>query len=488
MAKKTYDLRSALELLKTIPGQFAETDVETDPILEMAAVERYVCGVGTSMRPTRRGPVLQFNNVKGFPGVRTVMGVLASRERIGYMLDVPEKELGHWLYERVKEPIDPVIVDKGVCQEVVHYATDPDFDVRKIIPVTQFTPDDGGPCITMGIVRAHDRDTGNCDVTYHRIFLQDAPDEITITTQTGGNRHIGAMLEKARAAGESLPVTINIGCDPAVSIGTCFAPPTTPYGFDELSIAGSMRGEPVQLCKAITVNETAIANSEWVIEGEILPDRMGREDVYGQNGGSIPEFPGYIGKNYTSPICKIKAITHRKNPIYQCLIGPSEEHVNIAGIPLEACVWEVAENGMEGVLKNVYANGSGGGKMSIVMQINRKQHDGDERNLAIMAFSVFRDLKHVFLVDEDVDPFDPTDLLWALNFRFAGNKDVLALPGLWCHPSDPSEGPAYCKDFSAPGVGCKTIFDLTVPAGRYDDFKRGQFIDVDPKKFFPDVF
>ena len=84
--------------------------------------------------------------------------------------------------------------------------------------------------------------------------------------------------EVAEAKGESLPISVSIGVDPAIEIAACFEPPTTPLGYDELQVAGAIRKEPVELVHCLTINEKAIANAEYVIEGELLPGRRMRED------------------------------------------------------------------------------------------------------------------------------------------------------------------------------------------------------------------
>ena len=95
---------------------------------------------------------------------------------------------------------------------------------------------------------------------------------------TPGARHLGAMREKAEALGKPLPISISIGVDPAIEIAACFEPPTTPFGFNELSIAGAIRGQAVELAPCLTINENCIANAEYVIEGELLPGKRVRED------------------------------------------------------------------------------------------------------------------------------------------------------------------------------------------------------------------
>ena len=195
-----------------------------------------------------------FNNIKGHPGARVAIGVLASRKRVAQLLGSPSEELGKLLYKSAEHPIEPVLdSEPAPCQEVVHRATDPDFDLYKLVPAPTNTPDDAGPYITLGMCYATHPDTGRSDVTIHRLCIQ-GKDELSIFF-TPGARHIGAMAERAEELGQRLPISISIGVDPAIEIGSCFEPPTTPLGYDELSVAGALRGEAVKLCSCLTVKE-----------------------------------------------------------------------------------------------------------------------------------------------------------------------------------------------------------------------------------------
>ena len=153
MTKEVIDLRSALELLESIPGQMVHTDVEVDPSAELAGVYRYVGAGGTVARPTKTGPAMTFENVKGHPGAKVVIGLLASRKRVGYLLNSKPEKLGFMMRDAVKNAIAPVVVDKAKaqCQEVVHLATDEGFDIRKLIPAPTNTPEDAGPYVTLGM-------------------------------------------------------------------------------------------------------------------------------------------------------------------------------------------------------------------------------------------------------------------------------------------------------------------------------------------------
>jgi len=489
MTKEVIDLRSALELLESIPGQMVHTDVEVDPSVELAGVYRYVGAGGTVARPTKTGPAMTFENVKGHQGAKVVIGLLASRKRVGYLLNSKPEKLGFMMRDAVKNAIAPVVVDKAKaqCQEVVHLATDEGFDIRKLIPAPTNTPEDAGPYVTLGMCYASDVETGESDVTIHRLCLQ-SKDEISMFF-TPGARHLGAFREKAEALGKPLPISISIGVDPAIEIASCFEPPTTPLGFNELSIVGAIRGKAVELAPCVTIDEKCIANAEYVIEGELLVGARVREDQNSNTGKAMPEFPGYTGPaNAELPVIKVKAVTHRVNPIMQTCIGPSEEHVSMAGIPTEASILDMVERAMPGRVQNVYAHSSGGGKFIAVIQFKKTvpSDEGRQRQAALLAFSAFPELKQVILVDEDVDIFDTNDVLWAMTTRMQADVDIVTIPGVRCHPLDPSNDPACSWSIRDHGIACKTIYDATVPFNQKARFQRAKFMEVDVKKFLPD--
>lgn len=489
MTKEVIDLRSALELLESIPGQMVHTDVEVDPSAELAGVYRYVGAGGTVARPTKTGPAMTFENVKGHQGAKVVIGLLASRKRVGYLLNSKPEKLGFMMRDAVKNSIAPVVVDKAKaqCQEVVHLATDEGFDIRKLIPAPTNTPEDAGPYVTLGMCYASDVETGESDVTIHRLCLQ-SKDEISMFF-TPGARHLGAFREKAEALGKPLPISISIGVDPAIEIASCFEPPTTPLGFNELSIVGAIRGKAVELAPCVTIDEKCIANAEYVIEGELLVGARVREDQNSNTGKAMPEFPGYTGPaNAELPVIKVKAVTHRVNPIMQTCIGPSEEHVSMAGIPTEASILDMVERAMPGRVQNVYAHSSGGGKFIAVIQFKKTvpSDEGRQRQAALLAFSAFPELKQVILVDEDVDIFDTNDVLWAMTTRMQADVDIVTIPGVRCHPLDPSNDPACSWSIRDHGIACKTIYDATVPFNQKARFQRAKFMEVDVKKFLPD--
>ncbi|BDU73883.1 UbiD family decarboxylase [Mesoterricola silvestris] len=484
-AVNVHDLRSALELLGQHEGQLHQTDVEVDPVAELSGVYRYIGAGGTVMRPTKLGPAMLFNNIKGFPGSRVSIGMLADRRRVALLLGTTVDKVGTVLCEALNNPIVPKVVKAGsaVCQEVVHKATDPGFDIRTLIPAPTNTPEDAGPFITMGLCYGKDPENGQEDVTIHRLCVQ-GKDEISMMFVPG--RHLDSFRIKAEKAGKPQPISISIGLDPAVYVAACFEAPSTPLGFNELGIAGAVRGQAVEVVECLTVDAKAIANAEIVIEGFLQPDVRVVEDQNSHTGKAMPEFPGYNGPAHPSlPVIKVTAVTHRVNPIMQTTIGPSEEHVNLAGIPTEASITTMVGKALPGFLQNVYAHPSGGGKYLAILQVKKAVpfDEGRQRQAALLAFSSFSELKHVILVDEDVDPFDTNDVLWAMTTRFQADADVIAIPGVRCHPLDPSQTPEMSPSIRGKGIATKAIFDCTVPFELKARFQRAQFMEVDYKRF-----
>jgi 4-hydroxy-3-polyprenylbenzoate decarboxylase len=244
----------------------------------------------------------------------------------------------------------------------------------------------------------------------------------------------------------------------------------------------------VELVKCVSVAAKAIARAEIVLEGEILPGERIREDAQTLTGYAMPEFPGYLGVAQAQlPMIRVKAITHRKNPILQTIIGPAEEHTNLVGIPTEASILRLVENSMPGRLLNVYSHSSGGGKYLAIMQFKKhsERDEGRQRQAALTAFTAFPELKHVILVDEDVNIFDTNDVLWAMTTRFQGDVSMVPIPGVRCHPLDPSQSPDFSPSISADGISCKTIFDCTVPYRMKERFRRAEFLPVDLSRFLP---
>jgi 4-hydroxy-3-polyprenylbenzoate decarboxylase len=139
------------------------------------------------------------------------------------------------------------------------------------------------------------------------------------------------------------------------------------------------------------------------------------------------------------------AVTTRTDPILQTLVGPGEEHVSLAGVPTEGSLTQALEDALPGLVTNVCSHSSGGGKYVGIPQIRKRDHNdlGRERQAALVAFGALPEMKHIILVDDDVDIFDTDDVLWAMTTRFQCERSVVPIPGVRCHPLDPSADPEF---------------------------------------------
>ncbi len=478
------DLRSALAYLQQVGGQYIETDHSVDPKAELAGVYKRIGAGGTVESPTQIGPAMIFNNIIGYPGSRVLVGLMASRQRASILLGAKKENLSMHLAKAVKTVIEPILVDadRAPCQEEIYYADDPSFDIRKLLPAPTMTEEDAGPFFCLGLVLGSSLDGKQTDVTIHRLCVQ-GRDELSI--YFAPNRHIDQFRQEAENAGKALPVSINMGLDPAIYIGSCFEAPTTPFGFNELCVAGGLRGKPVELVKCVSIPQRAIARAEIIIEGEILPHVRVREDQNTNTGKAMPEFPGYNGPaNPSLPLIKVKAVTMRHHAIMQTVVGVGEMAV-LNGLPTEASIYNAEEDALPGFVKNVYAHSAGGGKFLAILQVCKKlkTDEGRQRQAALIALATFRELKNVILVDDDVDPFDTDDVLWAMQTRYQGDVDTIFIPGVTGHPLDPSQSPQFSPSIRINGTTCKTIFDCTYPFDMKESFKRAKFRDVDPRPF-----
>ena len=440
MTTPVTDLRSALRLLALVPGQLARHAAPVDAFCELAAV----------FRETSRGAAMLFENVKGFE-IPVAAGVFATRERAALLLGWPMERLPFKLMEASARPLAPVAVQSAPCQDVV---LRPPFDLRRLVPAITHTPDDAGPFITAGLVRAEDPETGAANASVHRMCLH-AADTLSIYFAPG--RHIDRFRARAEQAGRPLPISVSIGLDPAVLLAAC-AP--APEGEDELAIAGGIRGRAVELVECVCVRAKAIAHAEIVLEGVIPPGERVREDAVTGTGFSMPEFHGYMGvAECEVPVLRVTAVTHRRNAIYQTIVSPGGERANLIGIPTEARILQATARALPGAVTNAYMHPSGGGSNLAILQIAARTSAADRRGreAARVALDTCRELHRVMLVDEDVNPFDSDDLLWAMVTRSGRRSDV-------------SYTPAGRRRFFGKLPG--TIVDCTIPYGQEARLRR----------------
>ncbi|MCZ6884936.1 MAG: UbiD family decarboxylase [Alphaproteobacteria bacterium] len=389
---------------------------------------------------------LLFTNVLGYD-IPVVSGVMNSRERLGIAMGCDFAEIEALLRQGLDRPIAPVTIDAKGLHETVQEGDDVDLFN---LPVPIFGDADGGPMITAGVILAHDSEIGFNAGVYRLLVKDRNTTGIDIVTPN----NLRKFADKAFARGEALPISINIGNHPTELIASTFKAAT---GVDEMAIAGGMRGAAVQLAPCKTIDMPFIADSEIVLEAEILPTGWTRPE------GRFGEFTRLMGGLHWNPLVRIKAVRMRPEPIYYALQMPWE-NIWPSGPIYESAVRRVLhEAGVQVTAINVTPGGCC--HWHTIAAI--KPLPGDGKN-AILAMLSVADMKHVVVVDEDIDVFDGTDVEWAIATRVQADKDVIIIPGARSKPLDPSLPPTPGRIPTTAKMGIDATIPVDVPRERFE--------------------
>lgn len=469
MSEEIFDLRTALSFLKSQGEEVVNYDIKLSPEYEVA--NHYVknsAGVPASST-SREEDMLLYTNVEG-ADIPVLMGVFGSRKRNQLLLTGQRGNHHSAMLQAMFKRVKPVKITEPVCQEIV---INQDIDLLKQLPVLKLTPQDAGPYITLGLVLAKDPETGVSNASIHRLCIQDK-NKMTISIYPG--RHLGILYQKALSQGKSLPISINIGLDPAVYFASCFTEPLCTKDDSELDIVGGIRQKAVRLSDCISVDAECLSDAEIILEGEITAEKCA-ENLHSDFNGSMPEFLGYQGfvnPQEEIPLVEVTAITHRKNPIYQAVIGPGLEQSELQSITPEVAARGFMQQHFKLDVKDIVFNTAGGGLLMMVLQLNKNSSEDDQQ--AIQAgkqlLSIIPPLKHLFIVDADVDPHSAEDLLWALTTRYQADMDMHTMPSEKPFPMDPTQTPGYRKNGAEENKSVKALFDCTVPWEMKEQFTR----------------
>ncbi|MBW1800310.1 MAG: UbiD family decarboxylase [Deltaproteobacteria bacterium] len=473
--KDVTSMRGAMEYLAT-KRDVLRIKEEVDPIYEIAGLAKAL----------DKGPVLMFENIKGYAQFRNIGNFFSRRDRLADLYDLEDtKELKFRFVEALRKPLPPKVVEDAPCQEVV--ITD-NIDVPAFLPIIKHTERDAGRILGSGIqLLMGPWFDGGTHVSFNRIHFRDKD---WATLATGQISHLGEAAFKHHRD-DPIPLTVNINPPPVVQMvaGTWNVRTAVYPGMDELAIAGAFQGSPVEIVKAKTVDNYAIAKAEVVLEGYLEPERAWESDEGEQSkkledAPFFPEWVGYLGRSWIMRKLKITAITHRKeSPIFYTPLAHSLEY---AGFDLlrEAGFYQMAEQIVPGMVTDVYVPeylkwGSG-----VIFQIRkaRPQDEGFQRNILMAALSNAPGMRMVVAVDEDVDIYNADDVMWAIESRVDPDNDIFKLPrgtrGIAAQPME-------VIDRGVGGWEGGMAFDATKPYNRAWRFERPCYPvhKVDLKKF-----
>lgn len=442
-------LRASLEKLEQ-KGYLMVCNVPVDPKFELGAVLKHF---------KNEQPIL-FNKVKGSK-IPIAGGLFGNRQIYYEMLQMEHQERFQRIADAIAHPKPAKLLKSGPVTENLIARN---IDLPSLLPIPTFHEKDSSSFITAGIMVVKDPENGKRYISVRRFQIN------------GGNK-ISALIaspmltrqfESLEKQNKSLEVAIVLGYDYSLLLASQISSET--YGVDKYEIDSALRGEPLELVKCHSVDLEVPAHAEFVLEGLMPPHQREWEGPFG-------ELMGYYGPRGSHPIIEIKAVMHRNNPIFQTAFPCREEHLSngmIRELELYSDVKRMAD------VRDVNVTIGGGCRFHAVVSIH-KTAEGDGKSALIGALSSSKDLKHVVVVDEDIDIFDQDDVELAVATRVQASRDVIVIPGALGSGLDPSH--------HIRGVTDKMGIDATKPLGeeglRFQRARIPQYESIDIKKYFP---
>jgi len=386
-------------------------------------------------------PVI-FENVKGYD-FPVFAGITSDRDIIAKGIGTTKDKLLFKLVEAIQNPKEPEMVDKAPCQEVI--IKDPDLSK---IPILYHLDGDGGRYGSATVSTIKDPDTGR-NVSYHRLM------------EIGKNKFTARLIKKRQTRTtydkleEDIEMAVCVGNSVAVMVAASLSPPP---GIDEFSIANSLDKTP--LVKCVTKDLEVPAETEFVFEGRLTRD-LDRE-------GPFVDLTETRDFERQEPVFVVDCITHREDAMYQALIPGRLEHKILMGMPKEPTIYNEVSKVTD--CKNVLVTMGGGSWLHGIVQIEKK--DPADPNKAIeAAFNGHKSMKHVVIVDEDVDIYSPNAIEWAIATRFQGDKDLVIKSNQPGSSLDPSSKHEVGKKTLTTKIGVDATIPTEVDKSKYEIVK-----------------
>lgn len=374
---------------------------------------------------------LLFENIKESTDYRVAINVCGTRALLAKAIGAQPTQLLKRILDSIENPKPYRTTEQAPCQEVV----EPEVDLDRI-PVLTHYERDGGPYVTASIVVAGDKELG-LNASYHRL-MRIGKDRVAARILP---RHLDEFIKRGNRK-----VGITIGNDPAFLFAAAIS---CELGKSELEIANGLKEMTFTKC---TTNEAVVpADCELVLEGTITDELV--------DEGPFPDITGAYDIVRKQRVIKITRITHRTNPIYQAILPAGAEHLMLMGMPREATM--LREVGKVCTCLDVRLTAGGSSWLHAVIKI-RKEKEDDPRNAIEAAFKGHPSLKHVVVVDEDVDLDEPSAVEWAISTRAQLDHDLILKPNELGSSLDPSADQITRKT-------CKAGLDATIPYGASPD-------------------
>jgi len=380
------------------------------------------------------GKIVLFERAKEHEGP-IVGGVCGTRSRILEALGVKSSELYSHLLEAVRNPT-PCKIGDGPVTEVIH-----DKPSLSEFPILTHFETDAGPYITAGIINARSPDGSVENVSFHRLLVRD-DGRMGIRVVP---RHLYRLNQMAREAGNDyLDLSISIGVHPAIYIAAAYP---APFGTSEFEMANTLLDGGLMLTECPHVDALAPADAELVFEGKLHLNKTAPE-------GPFVDLSGTADVEREQPVIELVGALHREDYIYEGLLPAGAEHRLLMGLGREVRIWEYVRNVVPTV-RGVNMTLGGMGWLHCVVSFE-KFREGDPKNVLMAIFAAHPSLKHAWVVDSDIDPYDMDQVEWALATRFRGDEDLLVIPKVRVSSLDPTSDQEN-------ELGCKVGFDATKP-------------------------
>ena len=370
--------------------------------------------------------------------------VAASRERLALAFGTTVAGVVHEVQRRLRLAPEIVEVPRGDApvQQVVLRGDEADLTS---LPVHLQHGLDGGLYISSSTDFTIDDATGETNIGMRRLMLRGRRETgIDLVAPSD----LRAIYQARAQRGERLPLSFVVGSHPIDHVAA-----TMRFPGDELGLLASLRAAPLPVVKCVTNDVRVPADSEWVLEGYLDGGWSEAEGPYG-------EFLGYYGVVKQNPIFHLTAITRRRDAVFQTsTISGSRmdctDTAQLGALRTEVTLRRALETAVREVTA-VHATTSSGGSFNVRVAL-RQRVPGEARNAITAVFASLVNVKHVFVVDPDIDVSSDAQMDWALATRFQADRDLVVQTGFRAMPLDPSLGGA--------ATTAKAGFDLTLPFG-----------------------
>lgn len=293
-------------------------------------------------------------------------------------------------------------------------------DYREL-PAIKFFEGDGGYYIDTAVLVAKTPEMDSYNASVHRLMLVDEGFAVRIVP-----RHLFRIYEQNRLRGVETPVAISVGVHPIVFMASSISPP---YGVFEFSLAAALNGAKVPIVRTPKYGLPVVAGTSVVIEGRITLNLV--------DEGPFVDLLNLYDAVRKQPLIKVESIYLLKDsPLFHVLLPGGKEHKIFMGFPREALIWDSVRKVVPKVVKVRLTEG-GGQWLHAVISIERN-HEGDGKNAALAAFAGHPSLKHVVIVDSDIDPDNLNDVEWAIATRFQASRGLIVIKGGRGSTLDPS--------------------------------------------------